>query len=85
MGSITTDDGTQIYYEDWGSGPPMVLCHGRPLSSDAWEDAMFYFASRGYRCIAADRRGHDARVSRGKATTWIPIPTTAQLSSTIST
>jgi non-heme chloroperoxidase len=58
MGSITTNDGTQISYKDWGSGRPIVFSHGWPLSSDAWEDAMFFLASAGYRCIAADRRGH---------------------------
>lgn len=58
MGSITVSDGTTIYYKDWGSGRPIVFSHGWPLSADAWEDAMFFFASRGYRCIAADRRGH---------------------------
>ena len=58
MSNITTQDGTQIYYKDWGSGQPVVFSHGWPLSSDAWEDAMFSFASAGYRCIAADRRGH---------------------------
>jgi non-heme chloroperoxidase len=58
MGSITVSDGATIYYKDWGSGQPIVFSHGWPLSADAWEDAMFFFASRGYRCIAADRRGH---------------------------
>ncbi len=58
MSTITTKDGTQIYYKDWGSGQPIVFSHGWPLSADAWEDAMFFFASHGYRCIAADRRGH---------------------------
>jgi non-heme chloroperoxidase len=58
MRTITTQDGSQIYYKDWGSGQPIVFSHGWPLSSDAWEDAMFYFASAGYRCIGADRRGH---------------------------
>jgi non-heme chloroperoxidase len=58
MGTITTSDGTQIYYKDWGAGRPIVFSHGWPLSSDAWEDAMFFLASKGYRCIAADRRGH---------------------------
>jgi non-heme chloroperoxidase len=48
----------EIYYNDWGSGQPVVLSHGWPLSADAWEDQMFYLASRGYRCIAHDRRGH---------------------------
>ena len=58
MGFITTKDGTQIYYKEWGKGQPIVFSHGWPLSADAWEDQMFYLATRGYRCIAHDRRGH---------------------------
>jgi non-heme chloroperoxidase len=58
MASITTQDGTEIYYKDWGSGPPIVFSHGWPLTADAWEDQMFHLTSRGYRCIAHDRRGH---------------------------
>ena len=48
----------ELYYKDWGTGQPVVFSHGWPLNADAWEDQMFYLASRGYRCIAHDRRGH---------------------------
>lgn len=58
MSTITTKDGTQIYYKDWGTGQPIVFSHGWPLSSDAFEDQMFFLAAKGYRCIAHDRRGH---------------------------
>src|SRR5262249_7625513 len=58
MGLITTKDGEHIYYKEWGKGDTIVFSHGWPLSSDAWEDQMFFLASKGYRCIAHDRRGH---------------------------
>jgi len=58
MSTITTQDGTQIFYKDWGSGQPVVFSHGWPLSADDWEAQMFFLASNGYRCIAHDRRGH---------------------------
>ena len=58
MTQITTQDGTQLYYKDWGSGQPVVFSHGWPLSADAWDDQMVFLASHGYRCIAHDRRGH---------------------------
>jgi non-heme chloroperoxidase len=60
MSTITTKDGTTIYYKDWGpkTGPVITFSHGWPLSSDAWESQMFFLASEGYRCVAHDRRGH---------------------------
>jgi non-heme chloroperoxidase len=58
MPTITTKDGTQIYYKDWGKGQPVVFSHGWPLSADAWEDQMVFLGANGYRCIAHDRRGH---------------------------
>jgi non-heme chloroperoxidase len=58
MSTITIKDGTQIYYNDWGTGQPVVFSHGWPLSADAFEDQMYFLATRGYRCIAHDRRGH---------------------------
>jgi non-heme chloroperoxidase len=75
MATITTKDGTQIYYSDWGSGQPVVFSHGWPLSADAFEHRMFFLASHGYRCIAHDRRGHGRSGSLGRATTWTRMPT----------
>jgi non-heme chloroperoxidase len=58
MPTITTKDGTHIYFKDWGTGQPIVFSHGWPLCGDAFEDQMMALASHGYRCIAHDRRGH---------------------------
>ena len=56
--TITTEDGTKIFFKDWGQGQPVVFSHGWPLSGDAWELQMFFLVQNGYRCIAHDRRGH---------------------------
>ncbi|BBH70705.1 chloroperoxidase [Actinoplanes sp. OR16] len=65
MSFVTTSDGTDIFYKDWGSGRPVVLSHGWPLNSDSWEAQQLFLADNGYRVIAHDRRGH------GKSTqTW---------------
>lgn len=58
MATFTTKDGTEIFYKDWGSGQPILFSHGWPLSSDAWDAQLLYFAQNGYRVIAHDRRGH---------------------------
>jgi non-heme chloroperoxidase len=58
MGTITTSDGTQIFYKDWGTGQPVVFSHGWPLNADAWDDQAMLVASNGYRAVAHDRRGH---------------------------
>ena len=64
MSFITTGDGTQIFYKDWGTGQPIVFSHGWPLSADDWDGQMLYFLARGYRVVAHDRRGH-GRSSQG--------------------
>ena len=58
MSTITTKDGTEIFYKDWGKGQPIVFHHGWPLSADDWDNQMMFFLSKGYRVIAHDRRGH---------------------------
>jgi non-heme chloroperoxidase len=58
MGTITTKDGTKIFYKDWGSGQPILFSHGWPLSADAWDGQMLFFGQQGYRVIAHDRRSH---------------------------
>jgi non-heme chloroperoxidase len=58
MSTITTEDGTEIYYKDWGAGPVITFSHGWPLSADAWDGQMLFLVQNGYRCVALDRRGH---------------------------
>ena len=66
MGTITTRDGTEIFYKDWGAGQPIVFSHGWPLSADDWDAHLLFFASRGYRVIAHDRRGHGRSSQTGE-------------------
>jgi len=65
MGTITTTDGTEIFYKDWGSGQPIVFSHGWPLSADDWDTQMLFFLQHGYRVIAHDRRGHGRSTQTG--------------------
>src|SRR5450432_3421132 len=65
MGTITTTDGTEIFYKDWGSGQPIVFSHGWPLSADDWDNQMLFFLQQGYRVIAHDRRGHGRSTQPG--------------------
>ena len=65
MGTVTTSDGTEIYYKDWGSGQPLVFSHGWPLSSDDWDAQLMFFLGQGYRVVAHDRRGHGRSTQTG--------------------
>ncbi len=66
MGTVTTPDGTEIFYKDWGSGQPIVFSHGWPLSSDEWDNQMLYFLHHGYRVVSHDRRGHGRSAQTGE-------------------
>src|SRR5919199_333827 len=66
MPTITTSDGTEIFYKDWGAGEPIVFSHGWPLSADDWDTHMLFFLERGYRVIAHDRRGHGRSAQTGR-------------------
>src|SRR4051795_9602432 len=65
MPTITTTDGTEIFYKDWGSGQPIVFSHGWALSADDWDTQMLFFLQQGYRVIAHDRRGHGRSTQTG--------------------
>jgi non-heme chloroperoxidase len=66
MGTVTTTDGIEIFYKDWGAGQPIVFSHGWPLSADDWDTQMMFFLAHGYRVVAADRRGHGRSTQTGE-------------------
>jgi non-heme chloroperoxidase len=76
MGTITSTDGTEIFYKDWGSGQPIVFSHGWPLSADDRDTPMLFFLHHGYRVIAMTGAGTDAPRRPATATTWTTTPTT---------
>jgi len=65
MAMVTTSDGTEIFYKDWGTGQPIVFSHGWPLSADDWDNQMIFFLQQGYRVVAHDRRGHGRSTQTG--------------------
>ena len=76
MPTITTKDGVEIFYKDWGKGQPIVFSHGWPLSSDDWDTQMLFFLNHGFRVIAHDRRGHAGPLRWATVMTWIITPMT---------
>ena len=87
MSTITTKDGVEIYYKDWGpkSAQPIVFHHGWPLSGDDWDAQLLYFLGKGYRVVAHDRRGHGRSARSATVMTWITTPPTLPPSSSILT
>jgi non-heme chloroperoxidase len=80
MNKVSTRDGVDIFYKDWGSGPPLVFSHGWPLSADDWDPQMMFFLNKGFRVIAHDRRGHGRstqitiqRIPRARARVIAPV------------
>ena len=78
MGNVTTKDGVEIFYKDWGprDAQPLVFHHGWPLSADDWDAQLLYFLGKGYRVVAHDRRGHGRSTRSATATTWTTMPRT---------
>jgi len=85
LNCITTADGTEIFYNDWGMGPPVLFSHGWPLNSDSYEPRMLFLAPNGFRCIARDRRGHGAVLKAyGGAPYGVTAPTRSSSATTCS-
>ena len=83
MPTVTTKDGLEIYYKDWGTGQPIVFSHGWPLSADDWDAQMLFFLGKGFRVVAHDRPATAALPRPAAATTWITMPPTSRLWSSI--
>ena len=78
MSKIKTDDGTEIFFKDWGTGQPIVFHHGWPLSADEWDNQLLFFLEKGFRVVAHDRRGHGRSIRRRLGMTWTPMLPTLQ-------
>ena len=77
VGTITTTDGTEIFYKDWGTGQPIVFSHGWPLSADDWDTQMMFFLLHGYRVVATTAAATAGPPRPATATTWTTTPTTS--------
>jgi pimeloyl-ACP methyl ester carboxylesterase len=85
MSTITTNDGTEIYYKDWGKGPAVTFSHGWPLNADAWDGQMLFLAQNGFRVVAHDRRGHGRSSQASEHNDMRAMPTISRRSSRRST
>jgi len=83
MSTVTTKDGVQIFYKDWGLGQPIVFHHGWPLSSDDWDTQMLFFVQHGYRVVESTAAATDARARCRTATIWTTMPPTREWLSSI--
>jgi non-heme chloroperoxidase len=81
MPKITTKEGTEIYYKDWGTGTPIFFHHGWPLSADDWDNQMIFSEEMGFRLVAHDRRGHGRSTQTAVGHVWIPMRQTWRRSS----
>jgi non-heme chloroperoxidase len=79
MPTFATNDGTEMFYKDWGSGEPILFSHGWPLSADDWNAQLLFFLHHGYRVIGHDRRSHGCSTQTADGMIWTIMPTTWRL------